>query len=218
MICLQQAIGLLMDFLNQLRHAIDPNTLLTQFGYLGVFLAVFAESGLFFGFFLPGDSLLFTAGILAATGIFNIWFLIPLLFLAAFLGDQVGYWSGRTFGRKLFAKANFFLFKPEYVDRSEKFFARHGSRSIIIARFVPIVRTFTPILAGIGRMPYGTFVTYNLIGAVLWGIGMTFLGYGIGNLPGAQKYVNLIVVAIILISLIPVVMELMRHKKGPKGD
>lgn len=204
----------LMDLLHQLKDAIDPKLLLTQFGYIGLFLIVFAESGLLVGFFLPGDSLLFTAGILAATGIFNIWVLFPLIFFAAVIGDQVGYMTGATVGRKLFNRENSMFFKKHHVEKSQRFFEKHGASAIIIARFVPIVRTFTPILAGVGKMPYKTFVTYNIIGGLIWGIGMTALGYWVGGIPGVEKYVHYIALVIIVLSLIPAIKHLREAQKA----
>ncbi len=201
-----------MDLLSSIKHAIDPLVLIEQFGYIGLFLIVFAESGLFFGFFLPGDSLLLIAGTLAATGILNLWILIPIIFIAAFLGDQVGYWTGHKVGRRLFKRQDSWLFKKEYVERSEEFFAKHGHKTIIIGRFVPIVRTFTPILAGIGNMPYPTFFTYNLVGAVLWGIGITLIGYGLGNIPGVDRYINIIVLVVIVASIVPALIHLRQAK------
>ncbi len=191
-----------------LKQVLDPRLLLEQFGYLGLFLIVFAESGLFFGFFFPGDSLLLIAGVLAATGYLDIRWLIPLVFIAAFLGDQVGYWSGSRFGRKLFDRTDSWLFKREYVQRSEEFFAQHGPQTVILGRFIPIVRTFTPILAGIGKMPYRAFVGYNLLGAVLWGIGIMLAGYGLGNVPHIDRYLHLIIGVIIVLSILPAISHI----------
>ncbi len=205
--------GHLMQFLTQIKDFIDPKLLIEQFGYLGIFLIVFAESGLFFGFFLPGDSLLLIAGVLAAGGLLSVWVLIPLVFIAAILGDQIGYWTGSSLGRRLFKRTDSFLFKKEYVERSEQFFAKHGHKTIVLARFVPIVRTFTPILAGVSRMKYTTFVSYNIVGAVLWGIGITLAGYALGNVPGVDKYLHIIIGVIIVISLVPV----LGHLRGKKS-
>lgn len=204
-----------MEFLIELKHAIDPKVLLEQFGYWGLFLIVFAESGLFFGFFLPGDSLLLIAGVLAATGLLNIWILIPLIFIAAILGDQVGYWTGHKFGRRLFNREDSWLFHKDHVKKSEAFFAQHGNKTIILARFVPIVRTFAPIVAGIANMHYSTFLTYNIIGAVIWGIGITVAGYLLGNIPNIDKYLHIVIGVIILASLIPVISHIRpkKHKK-----
>lgn len=204
-----------MELLTSLKNVIDPKQLIENFGYIGIFLIVFAESGLFFGFFFPGDSLLLVAGVLAAAGLLNIWILIPLIFLAAILGDQVGYWTGHTFGRRLFKRDDSWLFHKDHVTRSEEFFDRHGNKTILLARFVPIVRTFAPIIAGIGSMRYSTFLTYNLLGGVLWGIGVTLVGYLLGNsVPNIDKYIHYIVIVIILVSFIPVVNHLRASKKG----
>lgn len=203
----------LMEWLYQIKEAIDPRFLIEQFSYLGIFCIVFAESGLFFGFFLPGDSLLLVAGLFAATGDLNIAILLPLIFVAALLGDQVGYWTGNRFGRKLFNRDDSLFFRKEHVKRSEAFFAEHGNKTIIIARFIPIVRTFAPILAGIGNMPYRTFLLYNFLGALIWGVGVTLLGYLLlGSIPNVEKYLHYIVIAVILVSFIPVIHHL-RSKK-----
>ena len=196
-----------MDIITTLKHAIDPKLLLEQFGYIGLFLVVFAESGLLIGFFLPGDSLLIIAGVLAAAGALKISILIPLIFIAAVAGDQIGYFLGNKFGRKLFKR-----FKKEHIEKSEEFFAQHGKRTIILARFVPVVRAFVPVIAGISNMPYRTYLTYDLIGGVVWGIGITLVGYGLGNIPNVDKYLHLVIGVIILGSLIPVLNHL-RPKK-----
>ncbi len=203
-----------MHFLSDLKHVIDPQTLLTQFGYIGLFLAICAESGLLIGFFLPGDSLLLVAGVAAAAGKLHVGVLVILVFIAAFLGDQGGYWLGRSFGRRLFQGKSAKLFKPEYIEKSEAFFAKHGSKAVILARFVPIVRAFTPALAGIGNMAYATFISFDLVGALLWGVGMTLLGYYVGNLPFVEKYLNYLVLLIIIVSFIPVALEFARHKRA----
>mgnify|MGYP000283040244 CR=1 FL=1 len=200
-----------MEFIHQLKEFIDPHALITNFGYIGLFLIVFAESGLFFGFFLPGDSLLIVAGVLAAAGLLNIWLLVPLVFIAAILGDQVGYWMGNRFGRRLFKRSDSLLFKQEYIEKSEAFFAKHGNKTIILARFVPIVRTFAPILAGVGRMHYSTFFTFNVVGAVLWAIGVTVAGYLLGET--IEPYIEYVVVGIIVLSVIPVILHLFGGRK-----
>lgn len=203
-----------MEWITALKDAIDPKLLIEQFGYIGIFTIIFAESGLFFGFFLPGDSLLLIAGVLAAAGLLNIWVLIPLIFIAAVLGDQVGYWMGNKYGRKLFKREDSWLFRKEHVEQSEEFFAKHGARTIILARFVPIVRTFAPIIAGVGDMKYSTFLTYNLIGGMLWGIGITLAGYLLGtSVPNIDKYIHYIVGVIIVLSVIPVAIHIFGKKK-----
>jgi membrane-associated protein len=198
--------------------AIDPEQLIRTFGYVGLFVIIFAESGLLIGFFLPGDSLLFTAGLFAASGKFGLSVPVVLLvcFVAAVLGDQVGYLFGRKVGPSLFRRPNSKLFRQEYVDKSEEFFERHGAKTIVHARFVPVVRTFAPIIAGVGNMRYRTFVVYNVIGALLWAVGVTSLGAILGNQIGADnidKYLLPIIAIIIVLSLIPPAVEVMRHRR-----
>ena len=190
---------------------------LVQFGYLALFLIVFAESGLFFGFFLPGDSLLFTAGILASRGIFNVYLVFIGVIIFAILGDQVGYWTGKRFGRKLFNKPGNLFFDPKHIQQAEEFYKKHGKKMIILARFVPAVRTFAPIVAGIGAMDYKTFFIYNVVGGILWTLLFVGAGYLLGNaLPNAGDYLTLIILAIIVVSLVPVVIEMQRHLKKKK--
>jgi len=186
-------------------------------GYAGIFFIVFAESGLPFGFVFPGDTLLFVAGLLASQGIFSI---IPLLLLttsAAILGDSAGYALGSRFGKKLFTKNGRWFFNERTIQKTEAFYARYGVRALIFARFVPTVRTFVPIFAGIGSMRYRTFVTYNVIGGLLWGTGVTFLGFALGNtVPNIDKYVHYIILGIIVASALPLLYEslqLYREKK-----
>jgi membrane-associated protein len=182
-------------------------------GLLVLFLIVFAESGLLIGFFLPGDSLLFTAGLLAAAGVFNIWILIGALIVAAILGDQVGYWTGHHLGKRLFQREDSRFFKKKYLAQAEKFYEKHGVKTIVLARFIPIVRTFAPIVAGIGSMKYRTFVTYNILGGVLWVVSMVGAGYYLVQLiPGIKDYLHYVIGAIILVSLIPVVIHYAKSK------
>ena len=187
---------------------LDPQELLVTFGTIGLFLIVFAESGLLFGFFLPGDSLLFTAGLFASQGTLNLPLILVGCFVAAVAGDQVGYAFGKKVGPALFRRPDSRLFKQEYVDKAQQFFERHGVKTIVLARFVPIVRTFAPILAGVGTMKYRTFVTYNVIGALLWAVGVTLLGYMLGELiPDIDTYLLPIVAVIVALSLIPIALE-----------
>jgi membrane-associated protein len=193
---------------------LDPQNLIVTFGTIGLFLIVFAESGLFFGFFLPGDSLLFTAGLFAAEGTLNLPLILVGCFIAAVAGDQVGYVFGQRVGPALFRRPDSRLFKQEYVERAQHFFARHGAKTIVIARFVPIVRTFAPILAGVGRMPYRTFVSFNVIGGLLWAVGVTLLGYWLGNLiPDIDRYLLPIIVLIIALSFVPMVIEWRKRRR-----
>ncbi len=198
--------------------SLDPMELLRKFGTIGLFVIVFAESGLFFGFFLPGDSLLFTAGLLSYTGrLAPLPVLLIGCFLAAFLGDQVGYIFGRRVGPSIFNRPNSRLFKQEYVTHASDFFERNGSKTIVLARFVPVVRTFAPILAGVSRMHYRTFVIYNAVGAAIWGMGVTMLGYLLGRQIGPEKidkYLLPIIAVVILLSLLPVALEFYKHKRG----
>lgn len=196
---------------------LDPESLLQSFGALGLFLIIFAESGLFFGFFLPGDSLLFTAGLLSSQDKLPA---LPILlvgcFIAAVAGDQVGYLFGRKVGPALFRRPDSRIFKQEYIERSQEFFERHGSKTIVLARFVPVVRTFAPIVAGVGKMRYRTFVTYNIIGGLLWAVGITTLGYVLGDrVPWVEENLELAIFAIIGLSLIPVLIEVIRARREP---
>lgn len=195
----------------------DIVSLIQISGYLGLFLIVFAESGLFFGFFLPGDSLLFTAGFLSSQGYFSLAPLTVLLFIAAVGGDAVGYLFGKKVGPKVFSKPQSFFFHPSHIDKTAKFFEKYGSKTILIARFVPIVRTFAPIMAGVGGMKYSTFAKFNMLGAFLWAVGLTVLGYVFGqNVPNADQYVLPIVVVIIIISFIPPIWEYLRERNRSK--
>jgi membrane-associated protein len=193
---------------------LDPRDLLVTFGTIGLFLIVFAESGLFFGFFLPGDSLLFTAGLFAAQGTLNLPLILVGCFIAAVAGDQVGYVFGQRVGPALFKRPDSRLFKQEYVERARAFFEKHGPKTIVLARFVPIVRTFAPILAGVGRMQYRTFVSYNLIGGFLWAVGVTLLGYWLGNLiPDIDAYLLPIIALIIALSFVPIGLEWLKRRR-----
>ena len=195
-------------------YYLDLVPLIKIVGYPGLFTAVFLESGVFFGFFLPGASMLFTAGLLASQGFFNVWVLIPLLTLAAILGDNVGYWFGNKVGIRLFLRPNSRFFKHEYLVRAKDFYDRHGALAILLARFVPIVRTFAPIIAGIVEMRYRVFFFYNIAGAIAWGAGVTFLGYYLGErFPFVQHYLMLIVFLIIVVTTIPLFWELLRKRK-----
>lgn len=179
-------------------------TILPTIGYMGIFAIVFAESGLLIGFFLPGDSLLFTAGFLASQDIFHIGILAVGCFIAAVVGDSVGYIFGKKVGRRIFHKSDSFLFHKDHIIKAERFYEKHGGKTIVLARFVPIIRTFAPIVAGVGRMHYPTFLLYNIIGGLLWAVGLTVAGYLLGNLiPEVDKYLLPIVGVIVLVSILP---------------
>lgn len=183
------------------------------FGYVALFATVFAESGLFFGFFLPGDSLLFTAGLFAAKGDLNIGLVCLGCFIAAVLGDQVGYWFGAKVGKGLYQRKESFLFRKEHIEKTKEFYQKYGKATLIIARFTPIVRTFAPIVAGVAEMEYKSFLTYNIIGGLLWGVGLPLLGYWLGNvIPDIDKYLLPVLVVIVIASIIPAVLHLVRKK------
>ncbi|MEI7689033.1 MAG: VTT domain-containing protein [Candidatus Nomurabacteria bacterium] len=191
---------------------LDPILLIKTVGLLGIIFIIFAETGLFFGFFFPGDSLLFTAGILASQHIFNIYYLIIFCIIAAILGDSIGYWSGKKYGRKLFERDAGFFFKKQRIYDAEKFYEKYGKYTIIVARFVPIIRTFAPIVAGIGNMQYSTFISYNIFGGVLWVSLVTFLGYTLGNMiTNPDTYIIPIAILIIFISFIPIVTKIIKE-------
>lgn len=195
-------------------HWLDPLWLVNAAGLFGVWLIIFAESGLFFGFFFPGDSLLFTAGFLASRGYFDIWLLIIGAAAAAGLGDSVGYWFGAKIGPKIFSRPDSFFFRRQHLERTRIFYARHGKSTIVLARFVPIVRTFAPILAGVGQMEYRVFLVYNLVGAAVWAGGLPLLGYFLGAIvPGVDQYLLPIVAAIVIFSFIPVLRHLRYNRK-----
>lgn len=191
----------------------DLPALITAIGHLGVFGIIFAESGLFFGFFLPGDSLLFTAGLLASEGYLSIGLLILGSVVAAIAGDSVGYAFGARVGPKIFSRDDSLLFHKKHVERTKKFYEKYGAKTIVIARFVPIVRTFAPILAGVGQMKYRTFITYNVIGGALWAIGIPLLGYTLGRaIPDIDRYLIPIVLVIIFLSVLPPIVEIWRER------
>ncbi len=193
---------------------IDLIALIKTAGYVGLFGIVFAESGLFIGFFLPGDSLLFTAGFLASQGFLDLTWLMTLTFLAAVLGDSFGYAFGRKVGWRIFKKEDSVLFHKNHLERAQKFYHKHGGKAIILARFMPIVRTFAPILAGVGKMRYSTFLVYNIIGGFLWAIGLTLLGYYLGSVvPNIDKYLLPIIALIIFLSILPTIIHILKNKK-----
>lgn len=194
---------------------IDIPQLVKTAGYVGLFGIVFAETGLFFGFFLPGDSLLFTAGILASQGYLDIGVTCVLLFVATLLGDNLGYTIGRHAGPRLFKRPKSLLFNPEHLTRSHDFFEKHGGKAVIIARFVPVVRTFSPVVSGLARMRYIKFMAYSVIGALLWAVGLTLLGYWLGTtVPNVEKYIAPGIILIILLSVSPGIYHVLKDKKS----
>ncbi|MCS0600997.1 VTT domain-containing protein [Streptomyces sp. LP11] len=197
---------------------LDPDYLLDTFGIWGLLLIVFAESGLLIGFFLPGDSLLFTCGLLITSGQldFPLWAAIALICLAAILGDQAGYMFGKKVGPSLFNRPDSRLFKQENVVKAHEFFEKYGPKSLVLARFVPIVRTFTPIIAGVSGMRYRSFLTFNVIGGVLWGAGVTLLGSWLGNIGFVHKNIEAILILIVLVSVVPIAIEFLRARAKSK--
>jgi membrane-associated protein len=186
-------------------------------GYVILTAIVFTETGLLIGFFLPGDSLLITAGLVAATGALNIWLLDLLLSVAAIAGDSVGYAIGKRLGPALFTKERSLLFNPKHIERTRRFYERHGAKTIVIARFVPIVRTFAPVVAGVGGMEYRRFLTYNIVGGVGWVVSMTWAGYLLGHaIPDVNRHIHIVVIVVIVLSLIPIAVELLRERRRRK--
>jgi membrane-associated protein len=194
--------------------------LIKSLGYFGVWGIIFAESGLLIGFFLPGDSLLFTAGFVASQKLLNIWVLIFGAFICAVFGDNVGYFTGHKFGRKLFDKEDSWLFHKNHVVKTQAFYEKNGKKTIVLARFIPIIRTFAPIVAGIGSMHYRTFMSYNVIGGFVWTFGITMLGFFLGNsLPPEKvdKYLLPIIGLIIIVSLLPSIIHVIKENRANRS-
>ncbi len=195
---------------------LDPHFLITTFGYVGLFVIVFAESGLFFGFFLPGDSLLLTAGLFAYKGELDLWLLLPLLFVAAVLGDNVGYWFGRKAGLALFNREESLLFKRKNLLAAKAFYDKNGGKTIILARFMPFIRTFAPIVAGAVEMNYRRFMFFNLVGGVIWAIGVTLAGYFLGSIFPPEvldRYFVVIVAIVIVLSVLPTAIHIWQDNR-----
>jgi membrane-associated protein len=215
-------IAVIASLLALLPSWLDPQTIIEKGGLWLVAPIVFAESGLLFGFFLPGDSLLFITGFLASKpdGLPHIGQPLPIVvlvvFIAAVAGDQVGYIFGRSVGPSLFQRPKSRLFNPANVVKAHVFFERHGAKTIVLARFVPIVRTFAPIVAGVADMKYRTFTIYNIIGAGIWAAGVTMLGYYLGQVDVVREHVEIAAIVIVAVSLIPVAIEFVKHRKAAK--
>ncbi|MEU6577081.1 VTT domain-containing protein [Streptomyces sp. NPDC046805] len=198
----------------------DPNYLLDTYGIWGLLLVVFAESGLLIGFFLPGDSLLFTCGLLITSHQldFPLWGAVGLICLAAVLGDQAGYMFGKKVGPSLFNRPDSRLFKQENVTKAHEFFEKYGPKSLVLARFVPVVRTFTPIIAGVSGMKYRSFLLFNVIGGTMWGAGVTLLGSWLGNIDFVKKNIEAILILIVLVSVIPIIIEFLRARSKERKN
>jgi membrane-associated protein len=194
---------------------LDPQTIIHA-GYIAIFAVIFAECGLLIGFFLPGDSLLFTAGFLASQGLgLDIWVLTGVCALAAILGPLVGYWYGAWAGPRLFTRQDSFWFHKQHLERAHAFYEKHGGKALILARFIPVVRTFAPVVGGMAAMHYPRFVLYTIVGTLLWAVGVTWLGYFLGSLiPDAGKYLEYIVAVIILVSIAPPIIHLLRERRS----
>ena len=208
-----------MEWLKQLFHQLTDVQTLVRVGGLTVITAiVFAETGLFVGFFLPGDSLLFTAGALAAQGHFSIVLLNTLLIVAAIVGDTVGYWFGRKMGPALFRRPKSFFFNPAHLRGAHDFYEKHGGKTIVLARFMPVIRTFAPVVAGMGKMDYGRFLAFNVFGGMGWVLSMTFAGYFLGQVAFVKRHFEVVILAIIFLSVLPgliaAVREWMKSRKA----
>ncbi|MBA2737466.1 MAG: VTT domain-containing protein [Pyrinomonadaceae bacterium] len=219
----------IFDFLYQVKDFLNPkiliDNLLDTFGiyvYFALFFIVFAETGLAVGFFLPGDSLLVVAGLFAAAGKLNIAFVLTAFFLGSVIGDSTGYWTGRTMGKKLFNREYSFIFKPSRVEKARLFFAKYGAKTVILARFVPIVRTFAPLVAGATEMPYLKFLTFSVLGGLLWICSMVLAGYFLGGIIERalniklEDHIEKVVIVVVFLSLLPPIIEFLKHRFGKK--
>ncbi len=205
----------MLDQLTSLLHQIyDVKAIIQWGGYTALTLIIFAETGLMVGFFLPGDSLLVTAGIFAAAGLLNFWTLLLLLIPAAIIGDAVNYYIGKRLGTALYQRKDSRFFKKDHLLKAKAFYDRHGGKTIILARFVPVVRTFAPTVAGISGMSYPAFAMYNILGGILWVASMTGIGYFLGNtVPDIEKNIILVIAIVILISFLPAIYEIWKHRR-----
>jgi membrane-associated protein len=201
-----------MEWLKHLFHQVTDVEMLVRVGGLtAMTLIVFAETGLLVGFFLPGDSLLVTAGVFAGTGQLSILHLNLILIAAAILGDTVGYWFGRKTGPALFKRPKSLLFNPDHLRRAHDFYEKHGGKTIVLARFMPIVRTFAPVVAGMGGMDYRRFLSFNVFGGALWVLSMTLIGYFLGQIPGVREHIEVVIVVVIVLSILPGIVAFLRE-------
>jgi membrane-associated protein len=219
-----------MEWFWEIIHYLNPkvliDTLLGIFGnwvYVALWFVVFAETGLAVGFFLPGDSLLVVSGLFAAAGKLNIWLVLLAFFLGSVIGDSTGYWTGRMMGKKLFNREDSFIFKPSRVEKAHAFFEKYGVKTVILARFVPIVRTFAPIVIGAAEMPYKTFLTFSVLGGLLWINSMVLAGYFLGGLIEnalsikLEDHIEKVVIVVVFISLLPPIIEFLKHRFGKQA-
>jgi membrane-associated protein len=212
--CLRKRIFAELEFIKEFFEQVyDVKSLVMWAGYVGLFLIVFAETGLLIGFFLPGDSLLVTAGLFAATGDLNIVYINLLLVPAAILGNAAGYWIGHKSGPRLFTREQSLLFRKDYLIKTKFFYEKHGPSTLIITRFIPILRTFSAVVAGVGQMSYSRFMYYNIISAILWICSMTLAGYYLGRLiPGLDKNIEIVIVIVVFLSLLPAIIKYIKHR------
>ncbi len=221
----------LIDFLYQVKDFLNPAklidymlALLGNYVYLGLWFIIFAETGLAVGFFLPGDSLLVVSGLFAAAGKLNVWYVLIAFFLGSVIGDSTGYWTGRVMGKTLFNREDSWIFKPSRVEKAHAFFEKYGVKTVILARFVPIVRTFAPIVVGAAEMPYRQFLPYSILGGLLWIGSMVLAGYFLGgvieNALGIQlqDHIEKVVIVVVFLSLLPPIIEFIKHKYGKRPD
>jgi membrane-associated protein len=219
-----------MEWFWEIIHYLNPkvliDTLLGIFGnwvYVALWFVVFAETGLAVGFFLPGDSLLVVSGLFAAAGKLNIWLVLLAFFLGSVIGDSTGYWTGHMMGKKLFNREDSFIFKPSRVEKAHAFFEKYGVKTVILARFVPIVRTFAPIVIGAAEMPYKTFLTFSVLGGLLWINSMVLAGYFLGGLIEnalgikLEDHIEKVVIVVVFISLLPPIIEFLKHRFGKQA-
>ena len=206
-----------MDFFGDLLHRLRDLPALVQWaGYVGLFAIIFTETGLFFGFFLPGDSLLVTAGLLIAQNLpLDLLTMGGLLTAAAILGDNTNYWVGRLSGPRIFAREESFLFKPKHLQRAHEFYERHGPKTVVLARFMPIIRTFAPLVAGAAGMRYQTFLTFSVLGGVSWIWSMLLIGYFLGSrFPGVSEHIELVIIGVIFLSILPGIVSWLRARRA----
>lgn len=208
----------LYELLHQIKTYLDPRTIVAM-GYVVLVLVVFAETGLAMGFFLPGDSLLVVAGLFAASGQLNVFILLITLFVAAVVGDAVGYYSGLKFGPRIFSRQKSLLFRPSHLEKAKGFYEKYGGKTIIIARFVPVVRTFAPIVAGAAQMPYRRFALYNIVGGFLWVFSMILAGYFLGSVVERafnvklEEHIEKVIIVVVLLSLLPPLFEYLKSRR-----
>ena len=221
----------IVDLLHQIRDFLNPKylidwmlALLGGYVYLGLWFVIFAETGLAVGFFLPGDSLLVVSGLFAAANKLNVWLVMLAFFLGSVIGDSTGYWTGRVMGKTLFNRESSRIFKPSRVEKAHAFFEKYGVKTVILARFVPIVRTFAPLVVGAAEMPYSRFLPFSVVGGLLWILSMVLAGYFLGGLienalnVKLEDHIEKVVIVVVALSLLPPLIEYLRHRYGKRAE